>query len=116
METAATAAGTASVGLGVSLFKTLAGLIFVLGCIALLAFVVRKLQNGTVRPGQLRLLGGLSVGPRERVMLIEAAGKQILIGVASGQVQALHVYGETAIQPAAAPAFEQYLQPADTAP
>lgn len=95
--TATAAASTAAtMGVGMSLFKTLAGLIFVLACIAGLAWLVRRLQNGTVRAGQITLLGGMNVGPRERVMLIEAAGKQILIGVASGQVQALHVYEEAA--------------------
>ena len=41
--------------------------------------------------GGLRVLGGLSMGSRERVVLIQAGETQLLLGVAPGRVQTLHV-------------------------
>lgn len=42
----------------------------------------------------MRVLGGMSVGPKERVVLIDVAGKQILIGVAPGSVNCVHAFDE----------------------
>ena len=38
----------------------------------------------------IRYLGGIAVGQRERVVLIEVGGTQLLIGVAPGRVEKLH--------------------------
>ena len=44
--------------------------------------------------GSLRVLGGLSMGTRERVVLIQVGETQLLLGVAPGRVQTLHVLEE----------------------
>jgi flagellar protein FliO/FliZ len=55
------------------------------------------------------------VGSRERVILLRAGDKHLLIGVAPGRVQTLHVFDQ-ALQPdakqdaAAAPAFGELLR------
>ncbi len=41
--------------------------------------------------GGLRILGGLSMGTRERVVLLQVGETQLLVGVAPGRVQTLHV-------------------------
>ena len=41
--------------------------------------------------GGLRILGGLSMGARERVVLLQVGDTQLLVGVAPGRVQTLHV-------------------------
>lgn len=40
--------------------------------------------------GALRVIAGASVGPRERVMLVEVEDTWLVVGVAPGQVNALH--------------------------
>ncbi|WP_172600428.1 FliO/MopB family protein [Sulfurivermis fontis] len=40
------------------------------------------------------MLGGVPVGQRERVVLIQVGNKQLLLGVAPGRVQTLHVLDE----------------------
>ncbi len=68
------------------------GLLVVLGLILALTWAARRL--GMMPPGgngPIKLLGGLSVGTRERVLLIEVDGVRLLLGVAPGRVQALHV-------------------------
>jgi flagellar protein FliO/FliZ len=67
-------------------------LVAVLVLIFAAAWLLRRmsrLPNGA--QGQLRVLGGLSIGARERVVLIEAGSTQLLLGVAPGRVQTLHV-------------------------
>jgi len=41
--------------------------------------------------GDLKIIAGLSVGQRERIIIVEAGNTQLLLGVAPGRVQTLHV-------------------------
>lgn len=80
-----------SLGWG-SLVQVGAGLLLVVALIGLLAWLVRRLgrvQGGAA--GSLRILGGLSLGARERVVLLQVGERQLLLGVAPGRVQTLHV-------------------------
>jgi len=53
----------------------------------------RRLQ-GRVHPGgrRIRCIESASVGARERVLLLEADGKRLLVGVGQGGLRTLHVY------------------------
>jgi len=68
------------------------GLAAVVALIIGLAWVMRRLGGvpGSAA-GSLRVLAGLSMGTRERVVLIQVGETQLLIGVAPGRVQTLHV-------------------------
>ena len=74
-----------------SLFQLLFGLIVVLMAIGVTALLLRRLGRLPQGPGALRVLAGLNLGARERAVLIQVGDKQILLGVAPGRVQALHV-------------------------
>ena len=70
-------------------------LLLVLGAIFALAWLLRRVQG--FRPGgsgALQLQAGLQVGPKERVLLVRAGDKQLLIGVAAGQVRTLLVFDQ----------------------
>lgn len=90
--TATTAAGSAATLPGFG--QTALSLLVVLGAIFALAAGLRKLQG--VRRGSgrsLRVSETLQIGPKERLLLIEAAGAHLLVGVGgNGQMQTLHVY------------------------
>ena len=86
-------------------------LIVVIVVIFAAAFLLRRVQGlrGGAQ-GAVILKGGLQVGARERVLLIEAQGRRVLVGVAPGSVRALHVFDAsenvaiaeaTPVQPAA---------------
>jgi|GEM_PF-1331499 len=96
--TVATTASTpgAAVAAMPGLGQTMLSLVLVLIVIFGLAALLKRLQG--VRSGGtagLRITAGLQVGPKERVLLIEAGGQYLLIGVStSGGVQTLHVYPE----------------------
>jgi len=43
---------------------------------------------------QLKVVGGISMGARERVVLLQAGKTQLLLGVSPGRIQTLHVLDE----------------------
>jgi len=68
------------------------GLLLVLGVIFGMAWFIRRLGTfQQVSHGALRILGGLSVGQRERIVLVQVGEEQLLIGLAPGQIRTLHV-------------------------
>ncbi|WP_188419138.1 flagellar biosynthetic protein FliO [Oxalicibacterium solurbis] len=72
------------------LLQVLLGLIVVLGLMAALAWVLRRF-NGLKGMGNadIRVISGVSVGNRERVVVVEVADQWIVVGVAPGRVNAL---------------------------
>ncbi|MFN2308645.1 MAG: flagellar biosynthetic protein FliO [Gammaproteobacteria bacterium] len=80
---------------GAGLIQVGLGLFAVLLMIVGVAWLMRRLGGlpGT-QGGALRVLGGLSMGARERVVLIQVGETQLLLGVAPGRVQTLHVLGQ----------------------
>ncbi|MGH8551436.1 MAG: flagellar biosynthetic protein FliO [Methylococcales bacterium] len=68
------------------------GLGLVIFLILIFAWILRRLNQLSYSHGQrLKILGGISVGSRERVVLLQVGGKQLLLGVAPGRVETLHV-------------------------
>jgi flagellar protein FliO/FliZ len=79
-------------GLAGNLLHMILGLLAVLAVIFAGAWLLRR--SGQMQAGgqsALRIVGGLSLGPRERAVLVQIGDKQLLIGVAPGRVQTLHV-------------------------
>ena len=72
-----------------------AGLFIVLLCIIALGWIARRFNRLQATPdGCLRVLGGLSMGSRERVVLVQVGARQLLLGVAPGRINTLHVLEE----------------------
>ena len=83
-------AGTDTLSTG-NLFQVTLGLLAVVATIFALAWFVRRYGRfQAAANGSLKVVGGLSVGPRERVVLVQVEDRQILLGVAPGRVQMLH--------------------------
>lgn len=68
------------------------GLLIVLGIFFLCVWGMRKLSGISV-PGteKMRVIGGLSLGVREKVILLQVGKKQLILGVTPGRIDALHV-------------------------
>jgi flagellar protein FliO/FliZ len=97
------------VGVG-GMFQVLLGLLAVLAMIVGAAWLARRVGGFNVgASGALRIIGGLSMGPRERVVLVQVGERQLLLGVAPGRVSTLHVL-EQPLTPAApaAPAPDNF--------
>ncbi|MFL9923741.1 flagellar biosynthetic protein FliO [Herbaspirillum lusitanum] len=74
-----------------SVFTMMLGLIAVLAIMAAIAWLFKRagLTQGLSGNSAAKIIGGVSVGTRERVMVIEVADQWIVVGVAPGRVNAL---------------------------
>ena len=62
--------------------------------------------------GMVTILGGVSLGPRERAVVLQVGDARLLVGVAPGRVQMLHVIegGDDSVRYATGEAFESRLR------
>lgn len=73
------------------MLKVFFGLAVVLGTVAGAAWLLKRLAPGQVSAGgAIKLIGGIAVGPKERVVVVEVGDTWLVVGVAPGQVNALH--------------------------
>lgn len=78
---------------------TLALAVVVLAILAL-AWLLKRLQRGAISgSAHLKVVASLPVGPRERVLLVDVAGTQVLLGVTAQQITALHHFGGQVVPP-----------------
>ncbi len=88
-----------------SMLNMVMGLVVVIALILGLAWVLRKYGRLPVsNQVDMKVLGGLSLGTRERAVLIQVEGQRLLLGVAPGRVETLHIMDE-----AKSSAFKQSL-------
>lgn len=88
---------------GSVLAQTLVGLLLVVGLIFGFAFLARKLnltQFGQTKG--MKIIAGLSLSAREKVVLVQVGDKQVLLGVAPGNVNLLQVFDDPVLAPEAA--------------
>ena len=95
-----------------NVLQMLAGLALVLFIMWACTWALRRYAAGRSAAGSaLRVLGGVAVGQRERVVMVEVDDTWILVGVAPGRVNALHVMSklpDMAPRPAAPDAAEGF--------
>lgn len=85
-------ADTPAVAPGTDLFGVALNLLMVIGLILVLAWGLRRYQSaGGGVSGAIRVVAALPLGTRDRVVLIEVGGEQILVGVSAGRMERLHV-------------------------
>ena len=74
-----------------SMLQMLAGLLLVLAVIGAAAWLLKRVAaNPGTAAGSIRVVASAAVGQRERVVLVEIGGTWLVLGVAPGQVRALH--------------------------
>jgi len=77
---------------GSYLAQLVVGLFVVVLCIVALAWAAKKMKRfNPLADGSLKVIGGISMGSRERVALLQVGDKQLLIGIAPGRINTLHV-------------------------
>jgi flagellar protein FliO/FliZ len=100
---AETALAAPTVGMA-DLSGVILSLVLVVGFIFAAAWVVRRMPLGLGRAnGPLKVLAALPLGPRERLVLVEARGEELLIAVSPAgvfNVGAAHARAESAARPA----------------
>ncbi|WP_028626557.1 flagellar biosynthetic protein FliO [Metapseudomonas resinovorans] len=116
-ETAATApapaaaAAQAGTGMAAQLGQLALGLLLVVGLIFLLAWLLRRVQQLGPRGGQvIKLVASQALGPRDRLVLVQVGGEQILLGLSAGRITPLHVLKEPVPQADAEVASPEFAQ------
>ncbi len=78
-----------------ALLRLIGGLLLVIVVIVGLSWSLRRVGGFShTAAGQLKALASLSIGGRERIVLVQVGKQQLLLGVAPGRVQTLHVLEE----------------------
>ncbi len=98
-----------------NVLQVMLGLVVVLGIIFSSAWLLRRFGQGSLLVNQhMKVVSSLSLGTRERVVMIEVGGQQILLGVAPGRISKLHIFTEPAIDTVSSdrhmPAFGQKIR------
>ena len=91
------------INVGGELVRVVLSLVAIVALIFAAGWLSRRLQARTSPGGRrLRCVETMAVGARDRLMLIDADGKRLLVGVGQGGMRTLHVYDGAA--PAETPA------------
>lgn len=81
------------------LLETVGGLLLILGLIFAIGWLLRRFGRlPMASKGDITILSGVSLGPRERAVLLRVGATRLLVGVAPGRVQTLHVLDEGEMQ------------------
>lgn len=73
-----------------SLLQTLLALVFVLALLAALAWFVKRFNpRGIGSSANVRMVGSLSLGTRERIVVVEVGDQWIVVGASPGRINAL---------------------------
>jgi flagellar protein FliO/FliZ len=84
-----------SAGPAAGLAQVTLSLMLVLAAVFAAAWVVRRLRNfGRPGAGAIKIIADVALGTKERAILIQVGAQQLLLGVAPGQVNTLHVLAE----------------------
>lgn len=88
------------VSAGTYLQATLA-LLFIVGLLFAATWAARKVSGGKMfGQGNMRVISGIALGPKERIVLVEVEDSWLVIGIVPGQIRTLHTLpkGSAAVQ------------------
>jgi flagellar protein FliO/FliZ len=92
-EKAAVPSGAAAI------MQTFVGLAVVVAMIFALAWLSRRLSGGNLGNAKfMKILAVQPLGTREKIILVDVAGKQMMLGVTPGRIATLHVFDEPVLQ------------------
>jgi flagellar protein FliO/FliZ len=73
-----------------NLFQVVLGLCVVLALMAAAAWALKRFGAARMSAGApVKIVGGIAVGTRERIMVVEVADQWIVVGVAPGRINTL---------------------------
>ncbi len=94
--------------------QMLLSLLLVIALLFLGAWLLRRLNGGRSfgGSGPLRVVGGLMISPRERIVLLEVEDTWLVVGIVPGQIKTLHTLPKGELPPPVAGdgAFAQWLK------
>lgn len=76
---------------GGNYLQAMLALILIVGLLAGTAWLARKVTGGKgFGQGGMKVLGGVALGPRERIVLVEVGDTWLVIGLVPGQIRTLY--------------------------
>lgn len=91
------------INVGSELLRVILSLVGIIVLILIAGKLSRRMRSGSGAGGRsIRCVETFAVGTRDRLLLIDANGQRLLIGVGQGGMHTLHVYGAS---PEVAPAI-----------
>jgi len=88
-----TSVTTAEIGSGRHLVSVTFALLGIIGLIfAISWFVKRFSQGGFAASSHIKIISAMPLGTRERIVLIDAGGQQLLLGITPTNINTLHVF------------------------
>ncbi len=77
---------------GSYLMQLVLGLLVVILCIVALAWFTKKMNRfHSITDDSLKVITGISMGTREKIVLLQVGEEQLLVGVSPGRINKLHV-------------------------
>ncbi|MCP3689486.1 MAG: flagellar biosynthetic protein FliO [Gammaproteobacteria bacterium] len=77
------------------LIKLTGGLVLVLAVIFCFAWLLKRLKiTQQAQSGLLKIVAGISLGTRERIVILQVGEEQILLGLSPGRIEKLHTLSE----------------------
>jgi len=88
-----------------SVLQVILSLILVLAAVFVVGWILKRINLPQQGAGNaLKVISGVAVGQRERIVLVEVNDTWLVVGVAPGQVNALHTMPKGTLPSAANPA------------
>ena len=92
---------TPRISSGASLLNLALGLGLILLLIFALAWLARRMgQGGMLNNSHIKVVAAMPLGTRERLLVVDVAGQQLLLGITATQINTLHVFPEPVIDKA----------------
>lgn len=83
----------------------------VLAVLAGCAWLAQRLRNGgSFKTGLIEVVSGISLGGREKVVLLRVGGEQVLVGISPAGMRALHVLNNGAAESQQTTQFADYME------
>lgn len=87
------AAPAAQIGSGRHLVNVTLALMGIIALIFAISWFVKRFSHGAFSANaHIKVLSAMPLGTRERIVLIEAGGQQLLLGITSTSINTLHVF------------------------
>lgn len=92
--------------------QMLMGLLFVIGVILALSWAVKRARLLPGQKGSMQVVSVLPLGPKDKLVLVQAGESQLLLGVSSQQISLIKEFETPIAEPGQAPAgvFAKKLQ------
>ncbi len=95
-------------GFAAPLLRMVLSLGAVLAVVAGLAWFAKRLRAGPMKAGLIEIVSGVSLGAREKAVLLRVGQEQVLVGISPTGMRTLHVIRDGV---AATQSFSQLMEP-----